>query len=542
MKPILSFKKRKVIPFLFLIFFSAEILAQNINTIAGIGTSSFSGDGGAATSAELAQPVSVVRDGSGNIYISDQGNHRIRKITASTGNISTIAGSSSAGFSGDGAAATSAQLYYPYGIAVDGSGNIYIADQGNNRIRKVTASTGIITTIAGTGTAGFSGDGAAATSAKLNNPAAIAVDGSGNVFISDQYNQRIRKITASTGYISTIAGTGTYGYSGDGSAATSATFQNPTGIELDASGNIYIADLFNHVIRKITASTGVISTIAGSGSAGFSGDGSSATTANLNYPTDIGLDDSGNLYISVQYSHRIRKVSAATGNISTVAGTGTAAFGGDGGLATAAQVNYPTGVTSDAGGNLYIADRENHRIRFICNYLTKPTVVSPVTYCIGATASALSATGTSLKWYTTAIGGTGSTTAPTPSTATSGTVKYYVASVSPYGCEGPRDSIAVVVNSLPSAPTVSSPISYCLGATATALSATGSSLKWYTTATGGTGSSTAPTPSTSSIGTTNYYVSQTSSTTSCESPRTTISVVVNTVPSAPSATSSVSYC
>ena len=542
MKLPLLFKRRLALLSVLFIYFSLSSLAQNINTIAGIGTSSFSGDGGLAISAELAQPVSVVKDGSGNIYISDQGNHRIRKISASTGNISTIAGTTTSGYSGDGGAATSAKLYYPYGIAVDASGNIYIADQANNRIRKVTASTGIITTIAGNGTAGFSGDGAAATSAQLNNPAAIAVDGSGNIFIADQYNQRIRKITASTGNISTIAGTGTYSYSGDGGAATSATFQNPTGIELDASGNIYIADLFNHVIRKITASTGFISTVAGSGTAGYSGDGGAATSANLNYPTDIALDDSGNLYISVQYSHRIRKVSALTGNISTVAGTGTAAYGGDGGPATSAQINFPTGVSADAGGNLYIADRENHRIRFVCNYITKPTVTSPVTYCLGATATALTATGTSLKWYTSPTGGTGSTTAPTPSTATTGTVKYYVASVSPYGCEGPRDSIAVVVNSLPAAPTVTSPITYCLGATASPLTATGTSLKWYTSATGGTASTTAPTPSTAATGTTTYYVSQTSSTTTCESPRASIAVVITTVPAAPTATTSVTYC
>ena len=212
--------------------------------------------------------------------------------------ISTIAGTTTSGFSGDGGAATSAQLNYPAGLAIDASGNIYFADQGNQRVRKITASTGIISTIAGTGTSGFSGDGGAATSAQINNPAAVAVDASGNIYISDQYNQRIRKITASTGNISTIAGTGTYSYTGDGGAATSATFQNPAGIEIDGSGNIYIADLFNHVVRKITASTGVISTVAGSGSAGYSGDGGSATSANLNYPTDIALDDSGHLYIS----------------------------------------------------------------------------------------------------------------------------------------------------------------------------------------------------------------------------------------------------
>lgn len=538
----LHFLKSRVGTLSFLIlFFCAPTFSQTITTIGGVGTSSFSGDGGLALSAELAQPVSVVRDGSGNVYIADQGNHRIRKITSSTGIISTIAGTSTSGYSGDGGAATSAQLNYPAGIAIDGSGNIYFADQGNQRIRKINSSTGIISTIAGTGTAGFSGDGGSASSAQINNPAAVAVDGSGNVYISDQYNQRIRKITLSTGNISTIAGTGTYSYTGDGGAATSATFQNPAGIEIDASGNLYIADLFNHVVRKITASTGVISTVAGSGTAGYSGDGGSATSANLNYPTDIALDDSGHLYISVQYSHRIRKVSVLTGTISTVIGTGTAGYSGDGGLATSAQVNYPTGITSDGGGNLYVADRENHRIRFVCSYLVKPTVVSPVNYCLGATATALSASGTSLKWFTSSVGGVGSSTAPTPSTATAGTTKYYVASISPYGCEGPRDSISVVVNSLPTAPTVTSPVTYCVGATATALTASGTSLKWYTTATGGSGSTTAPIPSTASAGSTNYYVSQTN-TSGCESARTLISVVVNGVPAAPSATSPISYC
>jgi hypothetical protein len=516
--------------------------AQNIRTIAGAGTSSYSGDGGPATLAELGQPVSVAYDASGNVYISDQGNHRIRKITYSTGNISTVAGTTTSGYSGDGGLATAAQLYYPSGIAVDGSGNIYFADQYNQRIRKVTASTGVITTIAGTGTAGFSGDGGAATLAQLDNPVGVALDASGNVYISDQYNQRIRKITVSTGNINTIAGTGTYSFSGDGGAATAATFQNPAGLELDASGNIYIADLFNHRIRKITASTGFISTVAGSGTAGYSGDGSSATSANINYPTDVSLDDSGNIYISVQYSHRIRKVSATTGNISTVIGTGTAGYSGDGGPATLANINYPTGIASDAGGNLYVADRENHRIRFVCNYTFKPTVTTPVTYCVGATATALTATGTSLKWFTSLTAYSGTTTAPTPSTATAGTTKYYVASISPYGCEGPRDSISVVVNALPAAPVVTTPITYCTGETATALTATGTGLLWYTTATGGTGSSTAPTPSTTTAGTAIYYVSQTSTTTICESPRASITVNVTSSASAPSATTAVNYC
>lgn len=518
--------------------------AQQIITIAGKGSSSYSGDGSIAASAELAQPVSVALDASGNIYIADQGNHRIRKVNAGTKAISTVAGSSTAGFSGDGGAATAAQLYYPAGIAVDGSGNIYIADKGNHRIRKVTATTGNISTIAGTGSAGFGGDGGVATAAQLNNPVGVAVDGSGNIYIADQYNQRIRMIAAATGNISTIAGTGSYGYSGDGGAASSATFQNPASVELDGSGNIYVADMFNHVIRKINASTGNISTVAGTGTGGFSGDGSAATSANLNYPSDISFDDSGNLYIAVQFSHRIRKVSVVTGNISTIVATGTAGFGGDWGPATDAQINYPTGIHSDAGGNLYIADRENHRIRFVCNYNVKPTVTSPVNYCLGSSATSLSATGAiTYKWFTSATALTGSSTAPIPGTGSAGSTYYYVAAVSPYGCEGPRDSVKVTIDTLPPAPGVTSPVIYCIGATASPLSATGTGLLWYASATGGSGSTTAPTPGTGSTGSTTYYVSQKNSTTGCESPRSSITVTINDLPAAPTASATtLTYC
>jgi sugar lactone lactonase YvrE len=344
--------------------------AQIINTIAGDGVLGFSGDGGAATAAELYYSSGVTVDGSGNVYIADENNFRIRKVTTA-GIISTIAGNGFGGYSGDGGAATAAELYYPYGLALDGSGNIYIADYDNNRIRKVTAA-GIISTIAGDGAWGYSGDGGAATAAELNTPSGIAVDVSGNVYIADYGNNRIRKVTP-TGIISTIAGNGTAAYSGDGGAATAAELYTPSGVTLDGSGNLYIADQFNNRIRKVTAA-GVISTIAGDNAQGYSGDGGAATTAELYYPFGISVNGSGIVYIADWGNNRIRKVT--TGIISTIAGDSARGYSGDGGAPTATELSGPIGVTEDGQGNIYIADFGNNRIRKVTgitgiNELTK---------------------------------------------------------------------------------------------------------------------------------------------------------------------------
>ena len=295
-------------------------------------------------------------DGSGNLYIADTSNHRIRKVDSS-GNITTVAGTGTSGFSGDGAAAVAAQLNRPGGLALDGSGNLYIADTSNNRIRKVDSS-GNISTVAGGGSS--LGDGGAATAARLNGPQGVALDGSGNLYIADQNNDRIRKVDSS-GNISTVAGSGAQGFSGDGGAATAAQLTLPSNVVLDALGNLYIADATNNRIRKVD-SAGVISTVAGSGTAGFSGDGGAATAAQLNTPWDVAVDGSGNLYIADVNNNRIRKVDSS-GNISTVAGTGTSGFSGDGGAATAAQLTLPGSVVLDALGNLYLADGSNNRIR-----------------------------------------------------------------------------------------------------------------------------------------------------------------------------------
>ncbi|MHC1685848.1 MAG: DUF4073 domain-containing protein [Clostridiaceae bacterium] len=339
-------------------FASGSILPGHISTVAGSGTQGYSGDGGAATSAQIATPTGVAVDSSGNIYIADRLNNRIRKVDTS-GNISTVAGSATGGYSGDGGAATSAQLYSPYGVAVDSSGNIYIADTLNNRIRKVDATSGNISTVAGGGAE--IGDGGPATSAQLYQPHGVAVDSSGNIYIADRLNYCIRKVDTS-GNISTVAGIITEpGYSGDGGAATSAKLNNPIGVAVDSSGNIYIADTYNNRIRKVDTS-GNISTVAGEGTRSYSGDGGAATSAKLNRPNGVVVDSSGNIYIADTDNNRIRKVDTS-GSISTVAGTGTQGYSGDGGAATSAQLKWPFGIALDSIGNILFADNGNHRIR-----------------------------------------------------------------------------------------------------------------------------------------------------------------------------------
>ena len=334
--------------------------AGMITTIAGWGDPGFSGDGGPATEARFGNPFGIAVDGAGNVYIAEERNHRIRKVDT-TGTITTIAGTGELGFGGDGGPATEAQLTRPFGVAVDATGNLYIADRSNNRIRKVDP-TGTITTIAGTGERGFGGDGGPATEAQINGPSDVAVDGTGNLYIVDGNNHRIRKVDA-TGTITTVAGTGERGFGGDGGPATEAQLRSPTGIAMDGAGNLYIADRINYRIRKVDL-TGTISTIAGTGELGFGGDGGPATEAQLDFPTGVAVDGAGNLYIADNFNNRIRKVDA-TGTISTIAGTGERGFGGDGGPATEARITGPTGVTVDGAGNLYIADRDNHRIRVL---------------------------------------------------------------------------------------------------------------------------------------------------------------------------------
>jgi uncharacterized repeat protein (TIGR01451 family) len=333
-----------------------------IATVAGNGIAGYSGDGGPATSAQLYYPEGVAADVSGNLYIADSDNNVVRQVSA-TGVITTVAGNGTGGYSGDGGPAASAELHYPSGVAVDESGNLYIADYDNERIRKVNAATGVITTVAGNGKAGYSGDGGPATSGELHLPYGVAVDGSGNLYIADIDNERIREVSATTGVITTVAGDGTKGYSGDGGPATSAELSSPKGVAVDASGNLYIADTVNERIREVSATTGVISTVAGDGTYGYTGDGGLAISAELHYPEGVAVDASGNLYIADTENLRIREVSAVTGVITTVAGDGVEGYSGDGGPATSAELNFPGAVAVDVAGNLYIADTDNAVIR-----------------------------------------------------------------------------------------------------------------------------------------------------------------------------------
>jgi hypothetical protein len=326
-----------------------------ISTVAGSGVIGHSGDGGPATSAAMYYPYQVAIDAAGNMYFAELDYHYVRKVS-SAGIISTVAGTGTAGYNGDGIAATAAKLNSPYGIAVDAAGNLYISEATNHRIRKVDVS-GTISTIAGTGTAGFSGDGGAATAAQLSGPGYLHIDNSGNLLVCDVSNDRIRKINTS-GIISTIVGTGAVAFAGDGGPATAAGIDMPLGVWTNSSGNIYISDRQNGRVRKVNSS-GIISTIAG-GSSG--GDGGLATAASISDPRGVYADSMGNVYIAELGTNRIRKINTS-GIITTVAGTGVASYNGDGIPATAATLRSPVGVVMDKAGNMYISDLFNERIR-----------------------------------------------------------------------------------------------------------------------------------------------------------------------------------
>jgi sugar lactone lactonase YvrE len=352
-----------------------------IVTVAGDGTNGLGAEGVLATSTQLASPYGVAFDAAGNMYIADAGSNRIRKVNISDGKINTVAGTGTSGYllAEDGGPATSAKLSAPTKVALDSSGNIYIADANNNRIRKVNASDGNISTVAGDGSASSGGDGNLATAAQVYGPYGVFVDASGNIFIAEKNGMRVRKVRASDSKIETVAGTGVGGYTlaEDGGPATSAKLNNPSGVFVDVSGTIYIADVFNNRIRKVEATTNTISTVAGCSNVGlYGGDGNLATSAFLNMPYDVSVDSSGNIFIADMSNYRIRKVDATTGNISTLAGDGTAANTGDNGPASAAQLDHPYGLCVVAGGVVYIADSGNDTIRKIYTPATSSTTTS----------------------------------------------------------------------------------------------------------------------------------------------------------------------
>jgi hypothetical protein len=394
-------------------FYGQAMTAGDIYTVAGNGIGAFSGDGGPATSAVLNGPRRVTLDGAGNQIIADRGNNRIRVVAGAdgsfygqamtAGDIYTVAGNGTLGFSGDGGAATSAELAGPDQAAVDGKGNLVIADTGNNRVRVVAASTGTfygqamtagdIYTVAGSGLPGFAGEGGVATTAKLDSPQDVAVDGAGNLVIADGANNRVRVVAAKTGtfygqamvvnHIYTVAGNGTFGFSGDSGVATAAELRIPEDVVVDGAGNLVIADSGNNRVRVVAATGGTfygqamtagdIYTVAGNGTFGFSGDGGAATAAELGSPGQTALDGAGNLVVADSGNNRVRVVAATggtfygqamtAGDIYTVAGNGTGGFSGDGGAALSAELNRPQGVAVDATGDLLVADTGNNRIR-----------------------------------------------------------------------------------------------------------------------------------------------------------------------------------
>jgi hypothetical protein len=333
-----------------------DVTTGLVSTFAGTGTTYLLVNGIPATTANLNTPMSITPDGLGNIYICEQSNHAIRKVDITTGIITTVAGTGTPGFTGDNGLATAARISFPRWICTDSIGNIYMAD-GNNRIRKITVSTGIISTVAGNGTAGFSGDGGPATAAALNLPIGVFVDKDGNIFIAESSNNRIRKVTVSTGIISTFAGTGVPGYTGDGGLATAAALASPGCVVGDTLGNLYVTSNVNPVIRKINTA-GIITTIAGTGTAGFSGDGGNAIAAQLANAPLVFFDTSGNLLIADANNNRIRKINAADNVITTIAGAGTNPTG-DGGQAIVAGLNNPNGIFFDRNNNYYLTERKN---------------------------------------------------------------------------------------------------------------------------------------------------------------------------------------
>jgi len=362
--------------------------SPNIYLYAGNGTAGYAGDGGPAVDAELNLPHGVVSDAAGNIYYADGNENVVRKIVRATNQIATVAGTGAAGYSGDGGQATAAVLNNPYDVALDAAGNLYIADAWNACVRKVDLKTGGISTFAGICTQlGESGNNGPATQAEMILPLGVAVDPSGNVFITDAGLSLVHEVNAATGIMTIFAGKIDATQLGDGGPATEAQIQYAIGIATDPTGNVYIVDSNANRVRKVTAATGIITTVAGTGNFGYGVNGILATESDLAQPNDVACDAAGNIYFSDSSSGRVRRVDAVTGLISEYAGDGTAGYSGDGGPAIDAEMNYPEGLWFDAAGNLYIADSFNNRIR---------VVGAPPNVTIIATTTMLTASATSL--------------------------------------------------------------------------------------------------------------------------------------------------
>ena len=337
-----------------------------VTTAVGTGQQGDSGDDGPAILAQLNQPFGVCVDARGNAFFADTFNHRIRKIDRQTGVITTVAGTGKKGFSGDGGPAREAMLDEPYGVAVDDAGNLYFADRLNRRVRRVDARTGHIATIAGTGQATSSGDGGPATLASMVEPNGLAVDRDGrNLYIADVAGHRIRKVDLPRGQISTFSGTGKPRHDGDHGPAARASIWGARAVALGSDGTVYILEREGNRLRAVDPRTGSITTIAGTGIKGYSGDGGPAVNATFNGPKELAVDRRGNLWIVDTENHAIRLVEAGTGLIRTVAGTGRAGGDGDGGPAIRARLDRPHGVAVALDGSIWIGDTNNHRIRLV---------------------------------------------------------------------------------------------------------------------------------------------------------------------------------
>jgi NHL repeat len=336
-----------------------------IFTVVGNGQAGYAGDGGPARRAELDQPFDILLDPQGNLYCSDANNHCVRRVARDSGIITTVAGTAQPGYSGDGGPATQAQLNSPYGIALDTANNLYIVDRLNACIRVVEATTGVIHTIAGTGQPGYSGDDGPAPQAQLQEPNDIALDSHGRAFIADVRDHRVRVVDLASGIITTFAGTGEAGSSGDGGPAHRAALFGPRALAFGPTGDLYICLRNDHKVRQVDLRTGIIRTVAGTGERGYTGDHGSALQATFNGPKEIAVDGQGNIVLVDTENHCIRRIDAASGHVTTVAGTGQPGSSGDGGPATAATLKRPHGACVDEAGNIYIGDSENHRVRYV---------------------------------------------------------------------------------------------------------------------------------------------------------------------------------
>ena len=328
-----------------------EATALSIATIAGSGTT-----------APLHTPYGIAVLLNGDLIIAEYGGHRVRLVTEATGVITSIAGTGVRGFSGDSQAATDAQLSDPTSVAALHSGDVYVCDQGNSRVRLISATTGRISTVAGTGRDGWNGDDQLATRAELNFPFGVASAGNGDLFIADYGNARIRLVIASSGFITTIAGTGVAGFSGDSGPATTAQIHFPYGVAVGVDGGVFIADALNSRIRLVAAGSRVITTVAGSGGCAYSSDGVLAIYAKLCNPTDVSVRPNGDLFIADQGNHRVLLLSASTGQMTTLVGTGRDGFNGDGQLAVVTELSYPFSVAESGDGVVHVADTANNRV------------------------------------------------------------------------------------------------------------------------------------------------------------------------------------